>query len=81
MDRDLLDRRCDWRINRDENIWGNLMNQFPIDGTPYRAVYQDNPHGFGEERGGCCQLDGSDFTECQDCRLRDNCPADGEADE
>ena len=53
------------------------MNQFLIDGLTYRAVYSDNPNGFGEERGGCCQLDGSDFVECRDCSLV-YCPADGE---
>ena len=57
------------------------MNQFLIDGIMYRAVYRDNPHGFGEERGGCCQLDGSDFQECRDCIYEGKCPADGEEDE
>ncbi|MCK9569705.1 hypothetical protein M0R72_12250 [Candidatus Pacearchaeota archaeon] len=54
------------------------MNQFLIDGIPYRAVYRDNPNGMGEERGGCCRLDGSDFTECEGCRYEYCCPADGE---
>jgi hypothetical protein len=54
------------------------MNQFLIDGIPYRVVYCDNPNGFGEERGGCCQLDGSDFMECCDCVYEGKCPADGE---
>jgi hypothetical protein len=57
------------------------MNQFLIDGLTYRAVYRDNPNGFGEERGGCCRLDGSDFLECCDCTYEGACPADGEADE
>lgn len=58
-------------------------NQFLIDGITYRAVYCDNPHGFGEERGGCCQLDGSDFMECCDCEhhRKGECPADDDADE
>jgi len=54
------------------------MNQFLIDGILYRAVYCDNPNGFGEERCGCCQLDGSDFQECCDCIYEGKCPADGE---
>jgi hypothetical protein len=53
------------------------MNQFLIDGIPYHAVYRyvGTDH---EERGGCCQLDGSDFQECQDCIYEGKCPADGE---
>ena len=55
--------------------------KFLVDGVLCRAVYRDNPNGCGEERGGCCQLDGSDFTECCDCVYEDKCPADGEDDE
>jgi hypothetical protein len=57
------------------------MNQFLIDGIPYRAVYCDNPNGFGEERGGCCQLDGSDMMECCDCAYEGACPADATDEE
>ncbi len=57
-----------------------MIHPFPIDGIPYRAVYRDNPNGFGEERGGCCQLDGSDFRECDGCGYEGKCPAD-EGDE
>jgi len=56
------------------------MNQFLIDGITYRAVYRDNPNGFGEERGGCCLLDGSNFTECEGCSFYGHCPADAEDD-
>ena len=55
------------------------MTQFRIDNIPYRAVYRDvgTEH---EEREGCCQLDGSDFMECENCehRRKKECPADGE---
>jgi hypothetical protein len=55
------------------------MNQFLIGGIPHRAVYSDNPNGFGEERGGCCQLDGKGYLKlCEDCGKRKACPADGE---
>jgi hypothetical protein len=33
---------------------------------------------MGEERGGCCQLDGSDFNECDGCSFYGHCPADGD---
>ena len=54
------------------------MNQFLIDGIPYREVFR-NVGTEHEERGGCCQVDdGRNFCECEDCKIRDNCPADGE---
>ena len=58
------------------------MNQFLIDGIPHRAVYCDNPNGFGEERGGCCPVDGLGYLKlCEECELQKACPADGEDDE
>ena len=57
------------------------MNQFLVDGVLCHAVYRDNPYGMGEERGGCCQLDGRDFQECCDCVYEGQCPADGEEGE
>lgn len=57
------------------------MNQFLIDGIPYRAVYRDNPNGFGEERGGCTSMQNGEFRLCEECELQKACPADGEEDE
>ena len=58
------------------------MNQtFLVDGILCRAVYRDNPHGFGEERGGCWNFANREVTECQNCEHRQDCPADGEEDE
>lgn len=57
------------------------MNQFLIDGILCRAVYRDNPNGFGEEMGGCYNFANREVTECQDCPHRHDCPADGEEDE
>jgi len=54
------------------------MNQFLIDGILCRAVYCDNPHGFGEEIGGCWNFAYREVTECQDCEHRQDCPADGD---
>jgi hypothetical protein len=50
-------------------------NQFILDGITYRIQFNE----LGES-GGCCQLDGSDFQECDACTyaLHDACPADGE---
>lgn len=53
------------------------MNQFLINGIQYRAVYLDNPNGFGEERGGCCYLEGGGFVACCNCVYNGRCPADG----
>ena len=58
------------------------MNQFLIDGIPYRAVYR-NVGTDHEERGGCCRVsDGKDFMECDDCEhhRKGECPADGADD-
>lgn len=57
------------------------MNQFLVDGILCRAVYRDNPNGFGEERGGCYNFANREVTECQDCPHAKSCPADGEEDE
>lgn len=57
------------------------MNQFLLNGILCRAVYRDNPNGFGEERGGCYNFANREVTECQDCQHRQACPADGEEDE
>ncbi|MCK9570714.1 hypothetical protein M0R72_17325 [Candidatus Pacearchaeota archaeon] len=54
------------------------MNQFLIDGIPCRAVYRDNPNGFGEERGGCTSMQNGEFRLCEDCELQKDCPDDGE---
>ena len=57
------------------------MNQFLIDGIIYRAVYCDNPNGFGEERGSCTSTQNGDFRLCEKCELQKDCPADGDMDE
>jgi hypothetical protein len=48
-------------------------NQFILDGITYQIQFNE----LGE-RGGCCQLDGSDMVECCDCAMQKACPADGD---
>ena len=50
------------------------MNQFLIDGIPYRAVFDQM-----NERVGCYLVgDSMDLCACEYCLLRKACPADGE---
>lgn len=56
------------------------MNQFLVDGILCRAVYLDNPNGFGEERGGCTSMQNGEFRLCEVCELQKACPADGDVD-